>query len=128
MSSGLEIRICTLKEIVGGGAQQSLAVAGGHSDSTDNVAGKIVALDFDGVYIKSDLTDLRKTVLKALGQGFPGNTVLVIGAAKGIKAADLALAADRALAVKNLLLALGVPSRNVAADAPSAYRRPTRIQ
>lgn len=128
MASGLEIRICTLKEIVAGGGSQSLLQAGGHSASTDNIAAKIVALEFDGGFIKSDLSDLRKTVVQALGQGFPGGAVLVIGAGRASKGIDLATAAQRALAVKDLLLALGVPARNVAADMPSAYLRPTRLR
>jgi outer membrane protein OmpA-like peptidoglycan-associated protein len=116
-----------LRKIVAGGGPQALGQAtGGNADSADSVAAEISALEFDGAFIKSDLSELRKIVLQALGQGFPGNTVLVIGCAGGSKAEELELAAARTLAVKDLLLGLGVPARNVAADAPSTYLRPNR--
>jgi hypothetical protein len=126
MSSGLEIRICTLKEVVSSGEGQSLGAINPHADGADDLAAKIVALEFEGAHIKSDLTDLRRSVLQLLGAGFPGDSVLVIGPAGGLDADTLDLAAERALAVKDFLLALGVPARHVAADMASAYLRPTR--
>lgn len=126
MSSGLEIRICRLEQIVGGGEGQSFGQINPHADGADSLAAKIVALEFEGDYIKSDLTDLRKSVLQLIGAGFPGDSVLIIGPAAGLAAEALDLAAERALAVKDFLLCLGVPARHVAADVASAYLRPTR--
>lgn len=126
MSSGLEIRICRLEQIVGGGEGQSLGAIVTHADGADQLAAKIVALEFEGAHVKSDLTDLRRSVLQLIGAGFPGDNVLVIGPAGGLDAEALDLAAERALAIKDFLLALGVPARHVAADLASAYLRPTR--
>ena len=126
MSSGLEIRICRLEQIVGGGEGQSLGTIEPHADGADQLAAKIVALEFEGAHVKSDLTDLRRSVLQLIGAGFPGDNVLVIGPAGGLDAEALDLAAERALAIKDFLLALGVPARHVAADLASAYLRPTR--
>lgn len=126
MSSGLEIRICRLEQIVGGGEGQSFGQIDPHADGADQLAAKIVALEFEGAHVKSDLTDLRRSVLQLIGAGFPGDNVLVIGPAGGLDAEALDLAAERALAIKDFLLALGVPARHVAADLASAYLRPTR--
>ncbi len=126
MSSGLEIRIGTLKEIVGGGGSQSLGAIIPHADGADELAAKIIALEFEGAHIQSDLTELRRNVLQLLGAGFPGDSVMIIGPAKGLDASEIDIAADRALAVKDFLLCLGVPARNIAADMPSAYLQPTR--
>lgn len=124
MSSGLEIRICTLNKIVTSGEPHAAGVINPVGD-TDRLAGDIVGLEFEGAFVQSDLTNLRDKLNVMLGAGFPGTDVLVISAAKGLTGEAIELAARRALAVKNFLLSVGVPAANVAADMPSPYLRPT---
>ena len=125
MSSNLEIRICQLTKVVGGGASQSFAEIDSHANTND-IVNAIVALDFDGAFITSNLTSLREALQLAIGAGFPAAAeVLVIGPTSGLGAEEAETAGDRALTVKDFLLANGVPARNVAADMPSLYMSPT---
>ncbi|HET9025874.1 MAG TPA: hypothetical protein VFN64_14985 [Burkholderiaceae bacterium] len=126
MSSNLEIRICQLTKVVGSGASQSFAEIDSHANTND-IVNAIVALDFDGAFITSDLTSLREALQLAIGAGFPAaGEVLVIGPTSGLGAEEADTAGDRALTVKDFLLANGVPARNVAADMPSIYMSPTK--
>jgi hypothetical protein len=122
MSSGLEVRVCNVVKIASSGGSQSLGELESHAN-IDDIVNAIVALDFDGAFVKSDLTSLRETLQLALGAGFPGSAeVIVIGAAGGLSAEELELAGDRAFAVKEFLVANGVPERSVVADMPSMFQ------
>lgn len=119
MSSNLEIRICTLNKRVTAGRSETHGGAQINPvGDASELAAALVALEFDGALITSDLTELRANLQALLNAGFPGTDLLVIGAAPGLSADATAVAAQRAVAVKKFLLEAGVPAVNVAADAP----------
>lgn len=122
MRSGLEVRICTLTEIVVGGetVPTSVLEIDGHADASEGIAERILGLEFNGNVISSDTTELRNAIRVARNAGFPGTDVLIVGPASGLRGEQLRLAGERALAVKQLLLEAGVPAENLAADTPVA--------
>jgi hypothetical protein len=124
--SDLQVRVCILTEIVtsGEGESHTLGVIQKHSDGdeaeqrlakVEELTAKIVTTEFRGATI-SNPTALRSAIKSATEVGFPDAEMLVIGPADGLSDEKLKVALERAIAVKQLLIELGVPDENVAAD------------
>jgi hypothetical protein len=121
--SGLEIRFCAVqKRQRGQGQPHTLGQVVLNSDD-ENTINRILnamgQLKFEGSEIASDdaKTNLGNAVNVAAGRDFPNaNQIFVIGKEQGVDAQTGALAASRALALKDFLLSKGMPARSVAVE------------
>jgi hypothetical protein len=126
--NNLQVRVCILTEIVSGraGEAHNLGIIQRHAEGDEaehrqtkleELTAEIVMTEFRGTAI-SDSGALRNAAKSAIEAGFPDAELLVIGPADGLPEEELRAAFERAVAVKQLLIELGVHDENVAADMP----------
>jgi hypothetical protein len=124
MDNGLQVLICQVEHVEVLQLVTSLGHVNPHASTNAVEIAKIIVhgLAFNGTFIEDGLSDLREAVRVATAAGFPDKKeLLVIGVAPHVRGEGIIVCTERAIAVKNFLLANGVPAQNVVADAISPY-------